>query len=101
MRILVAAERVGPAGGMERYIDVVLPELVSRGATVHVLARELTSAPGSAAAVPAGVTAERSDSFFPAFAVAADVSTGAEMHRSAGESGEFADSQTGLDGDEE
>lgn len=53
MRILVAAERVGPAGGMERYLDVVLPGLVARGATVHVVARELT------AAVPAGVTAER------------------------------------------
>ncbi|MEA2665016.1 MAG: hypothetical protein QOI11_1960 [Candidatus Eremiobacteraeota bacterium] len=52
MRILVAAERVGPAGGMERYLDVVLPGLVARGATVHVLARELASA-------PAGVTAER------------------------------------------
>ncbi len=59
MRILVAAERVGPAGGMERYIDVVLPGLVARGATVHVLARELAWAPGSAPAVPAGVTAER------------------------------------------
>jgi glycosyltransferase involved in cell wall biosynthesis len=52
MRILVAAERVGPAGGMERYLDVVLPGLVARGATVHVLARELASA-------PEGVTAER------------------------------------------
>jgi glycosyltransferase involved in cell wall biosynthesis len=58
MRILVAAERVGPAGGMERYLDVMLPGLVARGATVHVLARELASAPGSATAVPAGVTAE-------------------------------------------
>ncbi len=45
MRILVAAERLGHAGGMERYLDVVLPALASRGATVHVLAREMDAAP--------------------------------------------------------
>ncbi len=48
MRILVAAERIGHAGGMERYLDVVLPALVARGATVHVLAREAGAAPGGA-----------------------------------------------------
>ncbi|HEV3087261.1 MAG TPA: glycosyltransferase family 4 protein [Candidatus Elarobacter sp.] len=52
MRILVAAERLGRAGGMERYLDVILPALVARGATVHVLARELHGA------APNGVTAE-------------------------------------------
>jgi glycosyltransferase involved in cell wall biosynthesis len=52
MRILVAAERLGRAGGMERYLDVVLPALAARGATVHVLARELDG-------VPNGATAER------------------------------------------
>jgi glycosyltransferase involved in cell wall biosynthesis len=52
MRILVAAERLGHAGGMERYLEIVLPALVARGATVHVLAREID-------AVPRGVTAER------------------------------------------
>ncbi|MDB5070098.1 MAG: hypothetical protein JWM87_1209, partial [Candidatus Eremiobacteraeota bacterium] len=31
MRILVAAERLGHAGGMERYLDIVLPALVARG----------------------------------------------------------------------
>ena len=36
-----------------------------------------------------------------AFAVAADVSASAEMNRAAGESGELADTQTGLDRDEE
>jgi glycosyltransferase involved in cell wall biosynthesis len=51
MRILVAAERLGRAGGMERYLDIVLPALAERGATVHVLAREIE-------AVPRGVTAE-------------------------------------------
>jgi glycosyltransferase involved in cell wall biosynthesis len=51
MRILVAAERLGRAGGMERYLDVLLPELVARGAHVHVLAREID-------AIPPGVTAE-------------------------------------------
>jgi glycosyltransferase involved in cell wall biosynthesis len=52
MRILVAAERLGHGGGMERYLDIVLPALIARGATVHVLARELDS-------VPAGATAQR------------------------------------------
>ncbi|HEV2740368.1 MAG TPA: glycosyltransferase family 4 protein [Candidatus Elarobacter sp.] len=47
MRILVAAERLGHAGGMERYLDVVLPALAARGATVHVLAREIDAAPAS------------------------------------------------------
>jgi glycosyltransferase involved in cell wall biosynthesis len=51
MRILVAAERLGHTGGMERYLEIVLPALVARGATVHVLAREI-------GAVPRGVTAE-------------------------------------------
>jgi glycosyltransferase involved in cell wall biosynthesis len=51
MRILVAAERLGSAGGMERYLEIVLPALVARGAAVHVLAREI-------AAIPPGVTAE-------------------------------------------
>jgi glycosyltransferase involved in cell wall biosynthesis len=52
MRILVAAQRLGHAGGMERYLEIVLPALVARGATVHVLAREIDT-------VPRGVTAER------------------------------------------
>jgi glycosyltransferase involved in cell wall biosynthesis len=52
MRILVAAERLGHAGGMERYLEIVLPALAARGAKVHVLARAID-------AVPAGVTAER------------------------------------------
>ncbi len=52
MRILVAAERLGRAGGMERYLDVVLPALAARGATIRVLARRID-------AVPPGVEAER------------------------------------------
>jgi glycosyltransferase involved in cell wall biosynthesis len=51
VRILVAAERLGRAGGMERYLDVVLPALAARGAAVHVLARTVD-------AVPPGVTAD-------------------------------------------
>jgi len=51
MRILVAAERLGHAGGMERYLDVVLPELAARGATIRVLARRID-------AVPPGIEAE-------------------------------------------
>jgi glycosyltransferase involved in cell wall biosynthesis len=51
MRILVAAERLGHAGGMERYLQVLLPKLTELGATVHVLARRID-------AVPPGVTAE-------------------------------------------
>ena len=52
MRILVAAERLGRAGGMERYLDVVLPALAARGATIRVLARRID-------AVPPGIEAER------------------------------------------
>ncbi len=52
MRILIAAERLGRAGGMERYLEVLLPKLVERGATVHVLARRID-------AVPPGITAEQ------------------------------------------
>jgi glycosyltransferase involved in cell wall biosynthesis len=52
MRILVAAERIGHAGGMERYLDIVLRALAARGVTLHVLARE----PG---AVPDGVSVQR------------------------------------------
>ncbi|HEY0615828.1 MAG TPA: glycosyltransferase family 4 protein [Candidatus Elarobacter sp.] len=52
MKILVAAERLGRAGGMERYLEIVLPELVARGASVHVLARD-------AEALPRGVTSQR------------------------------------------
>ncbi len=52
MRILVAAERLGNVGGMERYLDVVLPALAARGASVHAIAREI-------GATPTGVTAER------------------------------------------
>ena len=52
MRILVATERIGHAGGMERYLEIVLPALVARGAHVHVLARELGE-------LPRGVTGEQ------------------------------------------
>ena len=45
MRILVAVERVDRAGGMERYLEIVLPALVARGARVHVIARELGTLP--------------------------------------------------------
>ncbi|MEA2784373.1 MAG: hypothetical protein QOF71_477 [Candidatus Eremiobacteraeota bacterium] len=45
MRILVAAERLGHAGGMERYLDIVLRALAARGATVHVLVREAGTVP--------------------------------------------------------
>ena len=45
MRILVAAERLAHAGGMERYLDIVLRALVARGATVHVLVREAGAGP--------------------------------------------------------
>ena len=54
MRILVAVERLGRTGGMERYLNVVLPALVERGAIVRVLARRID-------AVPAGIEAEQLD----------------------------------------
>ena len=40
MTILVAAERAGHGGGMERYLDVVLPELLARGLTRRRLGRD-------------------------------------------------------------
>ncbi|MEA2688854.1 MAG: hypothetical protein QOD51_1461 [Candidatus Eremiobacteraeota bacterium] len=52
MRILVAAERLGRAGGMERYLEIVLPALVTLGATVHVLAREIDVVPHGVTAAP-------------------------------------------------
>ncbi|MDB5027015.1 MAG: hypothetical protein JWO66_704, partial [Candidatus Eremiobacteraeota bacterium] len=45
MRILVVAERLGPAGGMERYLEIVLPALRARGATVRVIARQIDAVP--------------------------------------------------------
>ncbi len=45
MRVLVAAERLGRAGGMERYLEVLLPKLIARGATVRVLARQIDASP--------------------------------------------------------
>jgi glycosyltransferase involved in cell wall biosynthesis len=51
MRVFVAAERLGAAGGMERYLDIVLPALVARGHLVHAVARRIDS-------VPSGVSAE-------------------------------------------
>ncbi|MEO7040373.1 MAG: hypothetical protein ABI186_10125, partial [Candidatus Elarobacter sp.] len=41
MKILVAAECVGSGGGLERYLDVVLPALVARGFELHVIARRI------------------------------------------------------------
>ncbi len=40
MRILVAAERLGPAGGMERYLEVVLPAWRRAARPCTSLARE-------------------------------------------------------------
>lgn len=54
MRVLIGAEHLGPSGGMERYVDVVAGELVSRGAMVRVLARRIDVA-------PAGVEAQQLD----------------------------------------
>ena len=45
MRILLAAERLGHAGGMERYLEIVVPALRARGATVRILARRIDAAP--------------------------------------------------------
>ncbi|HEY4441006.1 MAG TPA: glycosyltransferase family 4 protein [Candidatus Elarobacter sp.] len=51
MKILVAAEHLGRAGGMERYLETVLPALQARGAELLVVARRLD-------ATPSGITAE-------------------------------------------
>lgn len=49
-RVLVAAQRLDRTGGMERYLEIVLPALAAGGVTVHVLAREISE-------IPPGVTA--------------------------------------------
>jgi glycosyltransferase involved in cell wall biosynthesis len=51
MKLLFAVERLGAEGGMERFLEIVLPALVERGIDVHVLARKID-------AVPAGIDAE-------------------------------------------
>ncbi|MGD0051784.1 MAG: glycosyltransferase, partial [Vulcanimicrobiaceae bacterium] len=51
MKLLFAVERLGAEGGMERFLEIVLPALVARGIGVHVLARKID-------AVPAGVDAQ-------------------------------------------
>lgn len=51
MRVLVAAERLGRAGGMERYLDVLLPKLIARGATVRAVARRVDAPIDGVAAV--------------------------------------------------
>ena len=50
MRILVAAERLGQGGGMERYLELLLPQIAARGATVHAVARRIDAAPPNVAA---------------------------------------------------
>jgi glycosyltransferase involved in cell wall biosynthesis len=50
MRVLVAAERLGHAGGMERYLELLLPQIAARGATVHAVARRIDTAPAHVAA---------------------------------------------------
>jgi len=45
MTILVVAERMGRGGGMERYLQIVLPALAARGMRVHVVARALDDLP--------------------------------------------------------
>lgn len=45
MRLLVAAQWLGGIGGMERFIDVVLPALAARGVEVRVIARKIDRAP--------------------------------------------------------
>jgi glycosyltransferase involved in cell wall biosynthesis len=51
VKLLFAVERLGAEGGMERFLEIVLPGLLNRGATVHVVARKIDAA-------PAGVSAE-------------------------------------------
>jgi len=51
MKLLFAVERLSAEGGMERFLEIVLPALVARGIGVHVLARKID-------AVPAGVDAQ-------------------------------------------
>jgi glycosyltransferase involved in cell wall biosynthesis len=52
MRILCAAERLGPGGGSERFLDLLLGALAEHGHRVLVLVRKLD-------AVPANIDAEQ------------------------------------------
>ena len=46
MRLLILCERVGTTGGMERYLQTVLPALAARGHEILVAARQVDS-PGA------------------------------------------------------
>ncbi len=52
MKLLFAVQRLGEEGGMERFLDIVLPALVARGVELHVIARTID-------AMPTGFSAER------------------------------------------
>ena len=87
MRLLVAAERLGPLGGMERALGVLLPALAARGAQVRVIARTIAAPANGLDAVaipwadehdppdPAAAHAVRAviRAFAPAAALAANV----------------------------
>jgi glycosyltransferase involved in cell wall biosynthesis len=52
VKLLFAVQRLGEEGGMERFLDIVLPALVARGVELHVIARTID-------AMPTGFSAER------------------------------------------
>jgi glycosyltransferase involved in cell wall biosynthesis len=54
MKLLFVVERLGVEGGMERFLQIVLPALVSRGIDLRVVARRVDT-------VPAAISAEHID----------------------------------------
>jgi glycosyltransferase involved in cell wall biosynthesis len=52
VKLLFAVQRLGEEGGMERFLDIVLPALVARGVELRVIARTID-------AMPTGFSAQR------------------------------------------
>jgi glycosyltransferase involved in cell wall biosynthesis len=58
MKLLFAVERLGAEGGMERFLEIVLPALAERGVAVQVLARKIDAVLPGIAATTIGWAAE-------------------------------------------
>ena len=69
--MLVAAECVGHGGGLERYLDVVMPALAARGFQLHVIARKIEHLPAGAGGTELGWADEHDEPSGPAQAATA------------------------------
>jgi glycosyltransferase involved in cell wall biosynthesis len=70
MKLLFVVQHLGPEGGMERFLDIVLPAIAARGIDVHVLARTIDAVPSGCSAQHIAWADEHDE---PDAAAAADV----------------------------